>query len=171
MAIYVVGCNHGIQVHPDGVWSADDPPEMQEQRKYFAALLEDIIRQKKIEFIGEESGGGEETSAEHLADKYKIQPPRNINTTNADLERMKIPNAYMTEAYSNEQKEHWHHQREQFMLARVREYRGSAENLLIVCGFDHFDRLSGLLQQEGEVQQINYRKCKWYRKGVFSGDG
>jgi hypothetical protein len=54
MVIYVVGCNHGIQVEPGDPWAASDSSEQQEQRNHFAGLLEDIIEEKKIEFIGEE---------------------------------------------------------------------------------------------------------------------
>jgi hypothetical protein len=56
------------------------------------------------------------------------------------------------------------------MLEKIREHRGGARNLLVVCGFAHLERLSGLLQKEGTVQPIDYRKCKWYRAGVFAGE-
>jgi hypothetical protein len=166
MLIYVVGCNHGIQVEPGDLWAASDSSEQQEQRNHFAGLLEDIIKEKKIEFIGEEAGRVGETSAGRLANKYKI-PATNINTTNADKEKMGIPKGYPTGLYRNEQKEQWHRKREQFMLQRIRKHRGEAKNLLIICGFEHLDRLSGFLQQDGEVQRIDYRKFGWYRAAFF----
>src|SRR5260370_29477298 len=105
LMIYVVGCNHGIQVYSGGLWAAGDAPTMQEQRNNFDALLEDIVKQRKIEFIAEESGGGEETIAEVLATKYKIPPARNINSSNADNEQMEIPENYLTGPYTNEHKQ------------------------------------------------------------------
>jgi hypothetical protein len=163
-----VGCNHGIQVC--GPFSELDSADQREQRGHFAALLEDIIKREMIDFIGEEDGSVEETIAEHLAEACNI-PHRNINTSNTDKDRMEIPRNYDEGPYTNEQKAYWHRQREQFMLEKIREHRGDARNLLIVCGFTHLERLSGLLQQEVTVQPIDYRKCEWYRAGVFAGGG
>jgi hypothetical protein len=167
--IYVVGCNHGIQLPPDGLWSRTDKTEMQEQRRHFTALLEDILKRMEIGFIGEEGGGGEETIAEILGKNHKI-PISNINTSNADKKRLGIPCDYVSGSYSATQKELWHRLREQFMLARIGEYGSAAKNLLVVCGFVHLERLSELLWEKGVVKQIDYREAKWYRPEVFAGD-
>lgn len=165
---YIVGCNHGIQ--PNGPLAKLDGADAQKQRAHFAALLESILKQAKIQLVGEEWGGGEPTIAENLARNYDV-PYRDINTSRTDLEQMEIPCDYVKGPYTNQRKEQWHRHREQFMLEKIREFRGAAQNVLIVCGFTHLEQLSGLLQQEdATVEVVDYRKLAWYRPGVFPED-
>lgn len=168
--IYVVGCNHGIQLEPSGPFAALDGDDQQKQRALFAALLGDILKKGEIQFVGEEWGDVEPTIADVLAKKCNI-PYKNVNTSETDKKRLGIPCNYVEGPFSEEQKEQWHRQREQFMFERIREYRGAARNLLVVCGFTHEERLSSLLVQEGtRPERIDYRKCSWYRPRVFDGD-
>jgi hypothetical protein len=164
--IYVMGCNHGIQQQPPR-----DVQEKTEQRSCFAQLIEETIREGEIRFIGEEwDHNGGTTIAQDIASKHGVQHV-NINTTRADLKQMEIPLHYTKLPYHAERKEQWHRQREQFMLRKIIESRGGAENLLVVCGFDHMLPLSDLLREETpEVKTMDYRKCDWYRPDVFSED-
>jgi hypothetical protein len=167
--IYVIGCNHGIQPG-GGIFSLLDSAECQEQRAHFRELIEHILREGEIQFIGEEWGDTETTSTQDLAARSGIAW-RNINTSDADKDRMGIPRDYATGPCTEEQKALWNGQREQFMLERIREYQAEAQKLLIICGFTHLESLTELLAQGGKpIQSIDYRTRDWYRPGVFVED-
>lgn len=165
--IYVVGCNHGIQPRRED-WLGGDTAQAREQKLHFAGLIEEIIRDCGIQSVGEEWGREEITTAHALADNYGLRWA-NINTSPEDLDRLGIPRDYVEGIYPNEQEEQWHRQREQFMHQKIREHQGAAENLLIVCGFEHLRPLCDLLGQNGAaVEPIDYRERAWYQDGVFS---
>jgi hypothetical protein len=167
--IYVVGCNHGIQPR-DEDWLRGDTPEARDQKSRFTKVIAETIKEGEIQFVGEEWGRVETTIAHELAENCGI-PWANINTSTADLKRMGIPCDYVKGPFTPEQKERWHRQREQFMLRRIQENRGAAQNLLIVCGFEHLQPLSDLLRRGGTtVAPVDYRELDWYQPGIFSED-
>ena len=53
--IVIVGCNHDIQPE-DADALFGDSEQVTEQKKRFAALIESLIKENEIEFIGEEWG-------------------------------------------------------------------------------------------------------------------
>ena len=63
--IIVVGCNHGIQPHDADVVFGDSE-QVVEQKNQFANLIESLIKADGIEFIGEEWGLDNPTSAHRL---------------------------------------------------------------------------------------------------------
>jgi len=167
--ICIVGCNHGIQPQ-DEDWLAGDTLEAKEQKAHFAELIQEIIQTDKIQFVGEEWGLREITTAHALADTHEI-PWSNINTSLDDLDRLEIPHGYAKANFTEAQKKRWHSQREQIMLRKLKEKRGEAQNILIVCGFDHVEGLADLLGQESVVvKTVDYRKKRWFQAGVFSED-
>lgn len=131
-------------------------------------MLEDICLGQAIQIMLEENGAPEEMAGEQIADQRNI-PWIDINTSNEDKDRLGIPREYVTGPYTAEQKSNWNHQRELFMLEKINKHRGEGETLLIVCGFDHFQPLTELLEQDGTlVRQWDYRSLGWYRHGVFA---
>ncbi|MGA9055244.1 MAG: hypothetical protein WB763_01905 [Terriglobia bacterium] len=167
--IYVVGCNDGIQPR-DQDWLGGDSPEAMAQKAHFAELIERIIQERKIQFVGEEWGLPDITTACASAGTHRIQWV-NINASRDDLDRLGIPHDYVKGDFSEAQRRHWHSQREQVMLCKLKENRGEALNVLAVCGFEHMESLAELLRIDGvAAETVDYRKMDWYRAGVFSGD-
>lgn len=166
---YVVGCNHGIQPSAED-WLAGDTPDARDQKTHFSELIQGAIRQHGIRFVGEEWGPADMTIAHAAALAYGV-PWSDINTTPDDLDCLRIPRDYVNGNYTDAQKRRWHREREEVMLHKLREGRRNAENLLVVCGFRHFEPITELLRHDNSpVTPIDYRAMDWYRPGVFSCD-
>lgn len=167
--VCIVGCNHGIQPARSQL-TALDTPDQNDQRAHFEKMLRGILRECEIQIVCEEWGDVEETIAQTMARETQLAW-RDINTSNADKDRMGIPRDYVQGPYSDGEKRNWNGLRERFMLDRINEYRADARNLLIVCGFAHLDVLAESLGANDEpVKPVDYRRFDWYRPGVFAGD-
>lgn len=192
MKYVVLGCKHGIQP-PEGFSVLGLPmacqrcsssvtgipqgtstcEHIQRQRSHFRDLIAEIIKERKIRFVGEEWGLPHKTIACELigSDKW-----RNINTTPSDLKRMGIPSDYLDKEngkykYSDAQRAAWHKQREEHMLRRIIQEQGNAKSVLVICGFAHMNPLARLLQQDSpSVCTRDYRNEGWYRPDIFSED-
>lgn len=163
---HIVGCNHGIQVGDSG-FAALDSADQNEQRAHFRQMLEQIYLENGIQVLLEEDGAPEMTSGEQLADRYGISWA-DINTSNEDKDRMSIPRDYMSGKYTEEQRNGWNRQREDFMVGRIDQHRGDAERAMVICGFDHLKPLAQMLRANGfEVRTWDYRLLDWYRPEVF----
>lgn len=166
--IYIVGCNHGIQrVNPRPL----DASIALEQRGHFKNLIEGIIEGNKVQCIAEEWGLCEMTIAHTLAHARQI-PWCNINTSPESLRELRIPIDYPNkEKYGTVQVRAWHALREQFMVQELGRERGAAQNVLVICGFEHmepiFDSLSNV---EPPIEKVDYRNSVWYRSDVFCDD-
>lgn len=169
--IFVVGCNHGIQTaDEDDLLPIDDIAEIRRQRLRFRSLLEAIAAKNQVQFLGEEWGLPQPSIAQNLAEEKRIAWA-NINTSFEDLDRMGIPRDYVHGRHGQAEKDRWNRRREEFMLGRIQENKGRAQNLIIVCGFRHLEPLRELLSQnKDEVQPIDYRGMGWYHPGVFCDD-
>jgi hypothetical protein len=167
--IYVVGCNHGIQPQEED-WLGGDSPAAKEQKTHFAELVKHIIEAGKIQFVGEEWGLPEITTAHALADACHIRW-ENINASWDDLDRLGIPRNYAKGNFTQAQKKHWDSQREHVMLRNLKENQREALNILVVCGFEHMESLASLLRLAGTVvRTVDYRSMNWHRCGVFAED-
>jgi len=163
--ILVVGCNHGIQYRQDPLC---DTPQKTEQKAQFAAFIARTIKDNKIQFVGEEWGLPEVTNARAAAEANGQTLWVNINTSFDELEGMGIPNNYADGDYSAEQKARWNRQREQVMVRKLRENRGTTERLVVICGFDHMLPLTELLRQDCRcVLPMDYRTLRWYDGNAF----
>jgi hypothetical protein len=163
--IIVVGCNHGVQPR-DRDWMGDSD-QVKEHKAQFQKLIDTLIKENKIQFIGEEWGPSSVTNAYAAADDNKI-PWANINTTNEELDALKIPRDYVNNAaYSADQKEQWTRQRDPVMLAKILEHK--AERFLVVCGFGHFSQLSEMLDKTCKhPEKVDCRTLDWYDDKLFS---
>jgi len=166
--VLVVGCNHGIQPRdPDAVFGDSD--QVKEQKKEFAKLIDTLIQENQIQFVGEEWGPASITIAHAAVDGYNKLPWDNINTTSEELDAMKIPRDYVHGAYSPDQKQQWTRQREPMMLKKLLERKGKAERYIVVCGFEHMEPLAEMLAKTCKsVEMVDYRKQKWYDKEAFA---
>jgi hypothetical protein len=168
---HVIGCNHGIQkTTEEDLLPIDDIAEIRTQRLHFSRLLEALVASAKIEFIGEEWGLPQPSAAQVLSNQKGI-PWANINTTLEDLNRMGIPRDYVHGHYDPAAKARWTELREEFMFRRIQENKGSAQHLMVVCGFRHLQPMARLLADLAcTVQTTDYRALDWYRAGIFSND-
>jgi len=165
--IVIVGCNHGIQTEDADVVLGDSE-QVTEQKKHFANLIESLIKDNQIEFVAEEWGLANSSSAHKSADA-NTKSCANINTTPEELDAMKIPRDYIHGAYSPEQKQQWTRQREATMLKKLSERKGTATRYLVVCGFEHMEPLAeGLKKDCNTIEIIDYRQRGWYQAGVFA---
>lgn len=168
---HIVGCNHGIQkANEDDLLPIDNIVEIRTQRLSFSRLLEAIVTNSEIQFVGEEWGLPQPSIAKLLSREKGIAWA-NINTSLEDLHEMGIPRDYVHGLYDPAAKDHWNQLREGFMFRRVQEMKGGAQHILVVCGFHHLQPMAQLLANlTRTVQTIDYRGLDWYRAGIFSGD-
>lgn len=167
--LFIVGCNHGIQVGTGG-FAALDGVAASEQREHYRAMLESICARNRVDSIFEENGAPEETGAKQLAVRLGVLWS-DINTSNEDKQNMGIPPDYLTGPYTAEEKAQWNRRREEFMATRIKAQRRDAKSSLVICGFDHLEALADLLRQGGTiVRKLDYRSLSWYRPGVFTED-
>jgi aldehyde:ferredoxin oxidoreductase len=166
--ILIVGCNHGIQPK-DADALFGDSQLVTNQKKQFANMIEGLAIDNEIEFIGEEWGLANMTSAHRLANASKTIGWANINTSHEDLDAMEIPRDYVDGAYSPEQKQEWSRQREGIMVKKLRESRGTATRCLVICGFEHVEPLADTLRKDcNTVERVDYRQQQWYQAGLFA---
>lgn len=166
--IHVVGCNHGIQPR-DPDWLTGDTSEAAEQKARFKQLIEATFKAVQAEFVAEEWGLANITTAHALADKCAI-PWSNINTCFQDLDRLGIPRDYVNGDYTHDQKHKWNAEREKVMLRNIKACIKSRPNGVVICGFEHMGPLVELLRGDAiEAQAVDYRNEEWYRP-IFSGD-
>lgn len=165
--IVIVGCNHGIQTEDaDAVFG--DSEYVTEQKRQFANLIKRLIKENEFEFVAEEWGLANASSARKLTDANK-KSWANINTSQEELDSMKIPRGYINGAYSLEQKQKWTREREAVMVKKVRECCGEATKYLVICGFEHMQPLADMLREDCEtVERVDYRQQQWYQAGLFA---
>jgi len=164
----IVGCNHGIQPRDaDAVFG--DSEQVTEQKTQFANLIESLIIENDIEFIGEEWGRPNLTYAHALADANPKSSWADINTTLEELDEMKIPRDYVHGAYSPEQKRRWTRQREAVMFKKILERKGKATKYMVICGFEHLEPLAEVLGKDcNALEFVDYRQEEWYDAEVFA---
>jgi hypothetical protein len=156
--VYVIGSNHGIQRKEPNVWVT---PQVREQSVHFGELVAGIVKEKGIQFVGEECGLPTMTVAHAVADDNGKTRWANINTTNEELDAMKIPRGYVNGNYPSEQKEQCHRQREEVFIRKLLEHKGDAEKLIVICGFDHFQPLIESLRKIFKaVEPVDYQRAK-----------
>jgi hypothetical protein len=169
--IHVIGCNHGIQKSTEeDLLPFDDIAGIRTQRLHFTCLLDAIVTNSKIQFIGEEWGLPQSSAARVLADQKGISWA-NINTSLEDLNMMGVPRDYVHGHYDPAAKARWTELREQFMFRRILESKGNAQQLMVICGSYHLKPMAQLLANlTRTVETIDYRILDWYRAGTFSDD-
>ena len=166
MVYVVVGCNHGIQRQEPDVL---DTAQAIEQRAHFRELITRSVKENRVQFVGEEWGLPIMTVAHAVADENGKIPWANINTTNEELEAMKIPRGYGNGNFATAQKEEWHRQREELFMKKLLEQKRNAEKLIVICGFEHFQRLTESLRKICKsVEAVDYRTMSWYDKDAFT---
>jgi hypothetical protein len=162
--ILVVGCNHGIQYREHPLF---DSPQERAQKIQFVTFIDGVLRDNRVQFVGEEWGFAEMTNAHAVADANQV-PWANINTSLAELPDMGIPDDYADGDYAAEQKDQWNRQREQVMFRKLLENCGAAKRLIVVCGFEHMESLTQLFRRICMfTESVDYRALGWYDANAF----
>jgi hypothetical protein len=165
--IYVAGCHHDIQSR-DPVPFFVDSAAVNRQREQFVQLVEWMLTDEKVELMAEEWGRTSESVAQALAKKHMVRYV-DINTSFQDLDTLQIPHDYRD--LSKCTVDQWQaclRHREMFMLEKIRSPRGTANTVLVICGFDHLEPLAKQLRDDERVIQIEYRNENWYLVAVPS---
>jgi len=164
--IWVVGCVHDIQSNAP-VPLLEGSPDVRGQRDHFRELLVRILFDERVELVAEEWGRESESFAQALAKKDMVRYV-DINTSFEDLDALQIPRDYLgSPCCTPEQKQLWLRQRETFMVEKIRSTRGTADTVLVICGFDHLETVALQLGNDEPVVRVDYRKEDWYRKDAF----
>ena len=191
MKAIIVGLNHNIQLAEIWKLGIDQGQIEENQKKRFRQMLETIIKECEIQFIGEEMDVAAVWEAQkHFMENLAVavrRPPMQLpdraetiacqvaNTLEcnyaeidiqlAQRELRGIPRNYTDEEspYSEEQKRKWNEEREQYMVEHSFKNVGDAQNVLILCGSNHAENLSELFRQAGHEVETRYvRNESWY---------
>lgn len=109
----IVGCDHGVQAVPEGVFS--NGTLQQGQRAQFAALLQSHLESHPgIGVVCGEWGRAETTLAYGFSTRRGLSWV-NVNTSFEDLKRMGIPSDYVDCHFTAAEKAAWNRKREEFM--------------------------------------------------------
>ena len=189
----IVGLNHKIQLAEIWEFSIDQGQLEEDQKKQFRQMLKTIVKELEIQFIAEEvdiatvwkeqrqcrrpptEAAG--VPAMQLPDLPKTIACQEANVLGcrypeidmplAERERREIPRNYTCEKspYSEEQKWKWSDEREQYMVEQAFKNVEDAQNVLILCGFNHADHLSELFRQAGHEVETRYLwNERWYKE-------
>lgn len=164
MNVFVVGLNHQIQQRTIRSYGEEIVRLETDQKVQFANVLERIIRERHVQFVGEEAEHGVEAIAGRVASDLGSRYA-NIEMPPAERERRSIPRDYTKKdsPYSAEQKLVWQRQREDHMFERAFAEAGEAESVLILCGREHTEPLAERFRQAGHsVEQYDVNREGWY---------
>ena len=189
MRMIIVGVNHNIQLV--AIWDlAIDQGQLEEdQKKQFRQMLETIVKEREIQFIGEEMDvaafwethkrvmgnlGFPTMQLPAQAQTIACQVANFLGCRYAEIDMplavrnaRNIPRDYTDDSspYPAEQKRKWNEEREQYMVEQAFNNANDAQNFLIVCGSNHAKNLSELFQQAGHEVETRYvRDERWYKE-------
>ena len=187
--VYILGINHKLQISEVLSFGAELMQVEQAQKREFKELLESLVKDFQIQFLGEEmeieslwkerceflknlaTEVGKPVPGLAKFETVAAQIARNIGCDYAEIDmtlqernRRGIPRNYTEEA-SMEEKERWNQVREEHMIEKTLRLARKFSNILIVCGSDHVDRLGMHFQQLGHVIVTRYvRDEPWYKE-------
>jgi len=166
--IVIVGCDHCLQLpeFTSGFWrDVEQTRRARRQREGFRCLLEQIIRERGCQFVGEETNHGQLTPAVGIAERLGLHY-HNIEMTQAERVAAGIPAGgyHGNPAYSDAQQQAWDRIRERHMIDEIQAGRGDCESLLVICGVRHMLPLWQHFQQRGEDMHplVDVRGQQWF---------
>jgi len=165
MRAVIVAVNHQIQPTRIISQSSDGGFEAfeQGQKERFAQVLREKIRERGIQFIGEEARYGDETIAEAIRGQANCRHV-NIEMPPEERARRKIPAGYYEDPNLPEaEKTRCNHEREEYMADRIITEAGEAQSILVICGRIHAQPIAEWLVGHGHsVETIDLRDQDWY---------
>ena len=183
----IVGLNHNIQLAAIWDLGIDQGQLEEDQKKQFRQMLGTIVKEREIQFIGEEMDvatfrerhklGMRSADGHPLPDQAQTiacQEANGLGCRYAEIDMplavrnaRDIPCDYTNDnsPYPAEQKRKWSEEREQYMVEQAFKNAGDAQNVLIICGFNHAENLSELFRQAGHEVETRYvRDESWYKE-------
>lgn len=161
--IYVLGIDHEIQTFCG--------KRTQEEKDKFKNLLEMLVREHSIQFVGEECNPDKCTIAKCLASSSNIQwqpiemsrearealgiaeEQRNHRQTFDDITCIPSPQKRVLSDGI----------REEYMVWRTLTKAGDVQNILVLCGSLHAEELYNKFKKHSRnVTVVSLSKCPWY---------
>jgi hypothetical protein len=165
--IYIVGCNHALQV-PRDQWS---PVEYEQQIEEYRRELVTLAARYGFNLYCEEVKHSAFSFAEQLAiDRQKRYVNIDMPTDVRDV--FAIPRDYAhpenPRGYAPNQILQWHIRREEYMFERATQRMQQDTIALVICGDEHVVRLKARFAElGGRVEAESFLKKPWYRSEVF----
>lgn len=166
MQILIVSVNHQIQPRMIKGASSDGSVEAFErgQKESFVRLLQTEIRERRIEFVGEEARYDEETMAQRICELENWRYA-NIDMTPQERERRNIPPGYADEGSKLPEAEiiRCHREREKYMCQKALSEAGISKSILLICGRVHAAAMAKELGRQGhKVEIVDLLDQSWY---------
>lgn len=166
MQVLIISVNHQIQPRLIKGGSSDGSVEAFErgQKERFAQLLQTKIRERSMEFLGEEARYDEETIAQKICELENCRYA-NIDMTPEERERRNIPPGYADEGSKVCEAEiaRCHREREQYMCQKALAETGESKSILLICGRTHAGPMNRELERRGHsVEIIDLKDQSWY---------
>ena len=164
MRILVVGLMHQLQ-STTPIYTEGEAAELEEgQKRQYEKMLDRVIKERGVQFIGEEAKHGTDSIAQQIA-RRQGREYANIEMEPAERQAKGIPPGYADEDSSllTDEINRRHKIREKHMLDKTIELAGGAESVLILCGRIHTDALAQLFKKAGHtVATSDVNKEGWY---------
>jgi hypothetical protein len=168
--IYIVGCNHALQVPRDPRSPVEYEQQIQEYRRELVALADTHGFNLYCEEVKHSAFSFAEQLAIHRQQRYvNIDMPTDVR------EVLGIPRDYAhpdnPRGYAPDQILQWHITREGYMYERATDRMQPGTVAIVICGDDHVIRLKARFEElGGKVEVDRFRTKPWYRPEVFKMD-
>jgi hypothetical protein len=160
--ILILGVNHQIQ-RPFGSSDPKAVAFVRQQKEQFVQLLRDEIRQRRIQFVGEEANHLEESIAKAVcAEEGCVYA--NIEMEPDERKSRGIPRDYNeSKTLPQAEKDRLNREREDFMRDSVHYGASGASTVLVICGHNHSESLANDFRSQGHAVEIDdLRNRNWY---------
>jgi len=165
MHVLIIAINHQIQSAMIGSMSTNGNLEAFErgQKEAFGEMIRVQIRQRGVQFVGEEARHGQETVAQRVCGMEQCRHA-NIEKEPEERQRRQIPLNYWEDPNVSEaDKARFNCEREAYMINRTITGAGQAENVILICGRLHRDAIAeDLRRREHIVDEIDLQDQSWY---------
>jgi hypothetical protein len=157
--IHILGCHHALQsVEICKRWTdwrelyemvgKDVDKLAREQKDHFVARIRQIVHDRVVTVIGEESDEGVATSASLVVQNWHmIDMPSAVRVDRGIPDDYADPDA----GYTQKERADWNLQREHYMFDEFLQHGGNANSALIICGSEHINGLTRKFADAGHT--------------------
>jgi hypothetical protein len=157
--VHILGCDHYLQEYELQDCQEEIRKIEHDLKKKFYSVIESIICDHAINFVGEECKPAQKTIPRELAAERGCKYAE-IDMSSAERERKGITKNY--EKLGNEEQKRCNALREAYMVERVYSESTPEESKLIVCGALHIEGLASIFRKrEREVIIRNVLSEEW----------
>ncbi len=147
------------------IYTEGKAAELEEgQKRQYEEMLDRVIKERGVQFIGEEAKHGTDSIAQQIA-RRQGREYANIEMEPAERQAKGIPPGYADEDSSlpTVEIDRLHKTRERHIFDKTMKLAGGAESVLILCGRIHADALAQLFKGAGHtVDTSDVNKESWY---------